>query len=215
MRWISRHWLALSLGLVALICATLVFGLVRYGYLSWAILASRKDAFAALQSLLTTLGFLVAFLFSYYRFFAGRTFARLADLTIAAGCADSPGGGRLHGITVCVKNVGTLTIREPELNLYVTDHLADGKISEQAVAKFTFAGWQSPPRAQQLIDPGETDQFHAVREVPAGTYASTYFAIVEDDVGNSWRAYALVTATRRGSPGSETGTTAAGTGGSG
>jgi len=175
-----------------LIAVTFVFGLYRHGFFDWDLLKRHHESWGALNSIVTIAALVVGFILSYYRFFAGRTFACRADLTVRGSQAITPAGGKLHGVTVVVKNVGTLPIYDAELRLMVTDLDTSGKRRQKKVEKWTANGPFLPVGSHFVIDPGESDEFYAVHEVGVNVYASHYVATVRDSKHNVWRGYKLI-----------------------
>ncbi len=193
-RWLRRHHSTLALILTVAIVVTVAFGLIRKGYLDSNQLARSKDAFAALNSLVAILALLLAFSLSYFRFFAGRTFARRAELAMTTDVALAPDGSCLHAISLKLQNVGTLSIYDPELSLIAVDHAKGGSKTTSKVTNWLENGEFASDRLESLIDPGETAHFHATRHVQPGIWSSSYAAVVRDRHGNVWQGFALASA---------------------
>jgi hypothetical protein len=190
-KWLERHYATIALALSTAIVVALAFVLADKGYLDKARLAESKDALAALNSLVAILAVLLAFTLSYFRFFAGRTFARRADVEVTVEAALAPDGSSLHAISIRVANIGTLTIQTPELKLNAIDRLQDGSTTQSEVDQWLKNDAFASERLQPLIDPGETAHFQATRLVPAGAWATSYAAAIQDKNGNVWQSFAL------------------------
>lgn len=190
-KWLERHYAAIALALITAILVALAFALADKGYLDRARLAESKDALAALNSLVSILALLLAFVLSYFRFFAGRTFARRADVEVAVEIATAPDGSSLHAISIRLENIGTLTIHAPELKLNATDRFKDGSKTECEVDEWLENDAFASERLQPLVDPGETSHFQATRLVPDGAWASSYAAAIQDRHRNVWQGFAL------------------------
>lgn len=192
-RWLRRHNAPIILTLSLLILLAMVYGSVRRHLVSLKGLKDTKDAFAALNSIVNVAGVVVAFLFAYFRFFAGRTFARRAEVTLSVETAAPDTGPALHAVTLKVENIGTLTIHNPELSIQVTDFSGENTETPGEIERWLSNETFASPTLEMVIDPGETAQFHAVRRVASSSWASSYAAVVRDRHGNVWQCFALTT----------------------
>lgn len=101
--------------LLAILTALLRIYFHKVGVLSLDWLEINKDALAAISSLCSTVALVVASILAYYRFFRGRTLTTRAELSIDIDAISGPDGINLHSISVSAKNIGTVTIWDPQL----------------------------------------------------------------------------------------------------
>ena len=90
-----------------------IANLVKDGLITEAVLKEKKDAIEAAASIVTTVLILLGAIFSYFRFFRGRTLAVRAEISIEVSVHGTPRDSNLHAIRVLVKNVGASAIWEP------------------------------------------------------------------------------------------------------
>jgi hypothetical protein len=173
---------------LSVVLAVLLLAYARKaGILSTVWLVAHKDALAAVSSAFSAAGILVGGILAYYRFFRGRTLATRAELAIAVSIIRSPGTQLLHSITVSIKNVGTVTIWEPQPIIEVTKWHTDGKSTS-----FTISTWYEVPDANadesliSALDSGESGDFFTQHLFEADVWAVTYAATVSCTTGDSW-----------------------------
>ena len=188
---LRRHHVIIALTLSAVIALFAGIGLFRRGYMSVTHLAPYKDALAALSSLLNIGLVALASVFSYLRFFAGRTFARRADVSINVIVAAAIDKSHLHAISLTIKNIGNLTIFEPEMSLLAIDYFTDGSKRESKVENWVTNDQFASEVIVSLIDAGEECCFLASRKTETAIWATTYAAVVRDQSGNVWQSFAL------------------------
>jgi hypothetical protein len=158
----------------------------KFGFLSWALLASKKDALDSISKLVTIATVSTGAILSYFRFFRGRTFSLRAELSIAATPHKRPDGKWLYVITVAAKNVGTMTIWEAYPNVEL--HLLKAEGNPEVVR---INVWHSPrsdssSSSVRVLDPAETALYFFHHVAPLETWGITIFASVSSDTGDSW-----------------------------
>lgn len=80
--WLTRNRELLFPAITVLIAFFLLANLVKHGILAPSALAANKDALSALNSTVNVIVIIFGAIFSYYRFFRGRTFFARADVDI-------------------------------------------------------------------------------------------------------------------------------------
>jgi len=111
--WFIRHRESIIPALLTIVAALLLANLVRHGVLSASRLAKNKDALSALQSCVQVVVLVLGAIFSYYRFFRGRTFVARGDLIVTVITVNAERAS-LHGVTLEFKNLGTTTVWRPK-----------------------------------------------------------------------------------------------------
>jgi hypothetical protein len=113
-----RVW-ATPVLLAVLVALGMVYA-AKVGVLSLGWLQSRKDAFAAINSIVGVIVLLAGSTIGYLRFFRGRTLTSRVELSISVDRLESPRSGFLHSVTVSAKNIGTIAIWAPRPRLQIT-----------------------------------------------------------------------------------------------
>ena len=149
--WLQRYKGTLVFVLSIVAIALLIANVWKHQILSSTWLGTHKDALAALNSIVTLLVFLAASIFSYYRFFRGRTLSLRANLDIDISVHETPNEYNLHAYTVTAKNVGTSTIWNPKPHLRVIVHGPEEIQSERDIEHW----YEEPGSSDQ---PGHTSR---------------------------------------------------------
>jgi hypothetical protein len=197
---LTRHKLTLLLSLSAGIAILALFISIREGFWAPSNLSRSKDLLAAINSLVGVVALAVALSLAYFRFFAGRTLAKSANVKVQAESAARPDKAGLHAITISVENIGSQSIHDLDHSLVAIDYLDDGTSERTKVTEFVENTEFDSEDLASLIDPGETVHVHAVRLVPPAVWASTYAAAIRDSRGNVWRGYALAASAAASNP---------------
>jgi hypothetical protein len=192
MKWLTRHRETIIPFLVVAVVAMTLANLLKHGYLAPSQLAANKDALAALNSAVTIVVVLVGSVFSYYRFFRGRTFITRAEVTINVAVIPATEDFHLHAVIISLKNIGSVSIWElrPLVTLY--EYGPDGTSSR------TWDNWneaRSPigeSNTVSVIDSGETISFVSHTEVPRSSWAVIYSVFIHSDEGQIWKHCAIV-----------------------
>jgi hypothetical protein len=163
----------------------LLANLIRHGVLTTSTLARNKDALNALQSAVQVVFIIVGAVFSYYRFFRGRTFVSRADVAIMVEVIKATDAANLHAVTIDFKNLGTVSVIEPRPTVEVYVYGPSGEDAE------TWDNWRSVgPGTKRptysVVDSGETVSFLNDHTVPTAAWAVAYVAFVTDVDGVTW-----------------------------
>ncbi len=149
------------------------------GCFDW--LAKQKDALTALNSIVTMLILIAGSIFSYYRFFRGRTLSLRSELSLDVSVHQTPEQYFIHAIALTAKNVWGSTIWNPKPSIVM--HIHGPKDVEQH--KVINNWWEEPGNEDQktaiVIDPAETVGFFARQDIPATVWAVTYMASLQAD----------------------------------
>ena len=178
--------------LVLLVAALLLANLVGHGILTASALAESKDALSALQSAVQVIFIILGAVFSYYRFFRGRTFISRADVTVNVSVIETTGEANLHWVSIELKNLGTVSIWDPRPLLTVHLFGPDGVSSESwADWREALAGGDASP-TYSVVDSGETASFTTYHNVSKTVWAAVYESFVTDADGVKWKRSTMV-----------------------
>lgn len=184
--WIRRHRGALVFALSIVAISLLLANAWRHQLLSVEWLKNQKDALAALNSIVTLLVFIAASIFSYYRFFKGRTLSLRADPQIDISVHPTTAEANLHAYNLTIKNVGTSTIWNPKPHLKLIIHGPPEIEDEREIS-----GWYEEERENDqstvpVIEAEERVSFFGHQEIVKEAWAVTYIASIHADSGDSW-----------------------------
>jgi hypothetical protein len=160
--------------LVAVIVILIVAYLIKLGLIDPRRLGADKDSIAAIGSICTTLTVLVTGVFAYHRFFRGRTFTLRLDVNCEVTMVDGPHPASLGLLTVSVKNIGNVTVWDPQVSANVTYRYLDGRTVREPVAWPEDAVVRASRRRKvTAIDPGECSTFSAEIFIDKDVWALT------------------------------------------
>jgi hypothetical protein len=191
-KWLTRNREALIPLLVLAVATLILANLLKHGLLTPSVLAANKDALAALNSAVSIVVIVVGAIFSYYRFFRGRTFFSRAELKISVVVIETTKNFNLHAVTLEVKNIGTMSIWEPTPLVKLYEYGPAGPTSD------TWGDWRdavgSSDEADMLsvIDSGEVVSFINHHEVGKSIWAVTYVAFVTAKSREVWKVSTTV-----------------------
>jgi hypothetical protein len=192
MKWFTRYRDTIVPLLVVIIAALLLVNLIKHDILTASHLAANKDALAALQSAVQVVFIVLGSVFSYYRFFRGRTFVTRADVGIKVEVIEATKDFNLHSITIELKNLGTVCLWDPkpqmELHLLGPDGVTTISKREWREA----ASPHAPTALYAVVDSGETVSFGTYQEIPKTVWAVAYEAFVTDADGVTWKRSQMV-----------------------
>lgn len=190
--WLTRHREIAIPGLVVFAGILVLADLLKYGILTPSVLASNKEALSALNSVVTIIAVVVGGVFSYYRFFRGRTFYSRAELKIVVAIIPTKPGTNMHAVVLEVKNIGTLSIWNPvpvmRVQLYGPNGVEDRVYDSWSEAR-------SPTGEHgtlAVIDSGETASFWTELEVPDAVWVVFYTAFIHSERGEIWKQVSVV-----------------------
>lgn len=192
MRWFARYRETIVLALTLLVAGLFLANLIRHEVLSTSTLAESKDALSALQSAVQILFIVLGAVFSYYRFFRGRTFVSRANVDVDVTVIETPKQVALHWITIEFRNLGTVSIWAPQPEVIVELVGPTGTSSE------TWRDWREASTGRErvrhfsVVDSGEAISFTALKEIPADIWAVGYQVFVTDADGVRWKRAVMV-----------------------
>jgi hypothetical protein len=189
-------WLRRNRGTILFVLSLLVVGLAvanawKAHVVSFAWLAAQKDALGSLNSIVGMLVLIVGSVFSYFRFFRGRTLSLRSELALSVSVHATTENYFIHAMTLSAKNVGNVTIWNPLPRISLRIH---GPPDNQRVED--VVDWEREQEQTQdliaVIDPGETVSFFAVRHIECAAWAVTYSASLRADQGDTWHVCKMV-----------------------
>jgi hypothetical protein len=190
--WLTRHREAIMPLLVLAAVTLILANLLRHGLLTPSILAANKDALAALNSAVGVIVIVVGGIFSYYRFFRGRTFFSRAELKVSVVVIETTEDFNIHAVTVEVKNIGTLSIWEPTPYVRVDQYGPRGRKTDQWANWTEASGPGVETEMLTVIDSGETAAFICQHQVEKSIWSVTYVAFVKSREREIWKASTTV-----------------------
>ena len=183
--WIGRNRGTILFALSLLATGLLIANVWKSRIVSLAWLAAQKDAIGALSGIVATVVLVIGSIFSYFRFFHGRTLSLRTELAIAVSVHNTDEDYLIHAITLSAKNVGGVTIWNPLPHISLRVH---GPGSTEEILR--ISDWTREPTGSvaslSVIDPGETATFFALRRIPNRAWAVTYAATLRADRGDAW-----------------------------
>lgn len=196
--WTALPWLGRRKGTILfvltllLVVAAFAAGWWYYGRFWPNWLGDQHDAISAVKDIVTLTILVAGSVFSYYRFFKGRTLSLRAELTVAVTVHETPEQDRLHAITLTAKNVGTASVWNPKATITARFHLPEGVEETHRLNNWLEEGGGEKTELS-VMDAGETIQFFAHQRVPVAAWAVTYLASLHADQGDTWHVGQTVT----------------------
>jgi hypothetical protein len=174
--------------LLAVVIATLVLAnLIKHGALTASRLKDNKDALAALQSVVQVIVLSLGAIFSYYRFFRGRTFVSRADVALDVQVFATETDDYLHAIAIEFRNLGTVSIFDPQPVLNIR-YYGPSDIEDEHWTNWREARLPGRSRlSYAVVDSGETASYSASHAVPNIVWAVEYTAFITDADGITWK----------------------------
>ena len=191
MKWLLRNRETLFPALSAVALALLIALLVREDILTASKLAENKDALGALSSSVSMILLTIGGIFSYYRFFRGRTFFARADINIKVTVIDADSDELIHFVVIEIKNIGTLPIWNPVPVVDVT--AIDGnEESSERWDNWVEGSLNRGTELHTVVDSGEDASFFNTHRVPKSVCAVSYIAYVTAESGETWKKAVMV-----------------------
>ena len=186
-QWLTRNREIAVSSLATIVAILILADLIKYRWLTASSLAINKDALAALSSSVSVIAICVGAVFSYYRFFRGRTFYSRAELKIEVTVIPRDAAVNMHAVIVEVKNIGTLPIWSPSLVLTVVQHGPNGEKAEVLDSWSIARSPRGEAGTVAVIDSGETAPFWTDLEFSSDIWAVFYTAFVHSGEGEIWK----------------------------
>jgi hypothetical protein len=184
--WLERHRDEI-LGILLLSVTALALANVLKGRsISLAWLKDNKDAITAATGIATTLLVFLGGIFSYYRFFRGRTFAARAELKLSVSVHPTTEDFHLHSIVAEIKNLGSMPIWDPQPTIWFTIHGPEGS------TRNVIDDWFDPPILSgqrsdlTVIESSETTSYFAQHKIPKAAWVVTYLMAIRSRSGDVW-----------------------------
>ncbi|MCG8526518.1 MAG: hypothetical protein MI748_09075 [Opitutales bacterium] len=124
--------------------------------------------------------------FSYLRFFRGRTLAAKADAELKVSVHDTDCDFYLHSVSLYLKNLGSVSIWDPKPVVQLITHGPDGSNEKRVISS-----WYNPENilnrdGNVVVDIQETVMFSSIEKIPKNIWAVTYLACVESKCKDDW-----------------------------
>jgi hypothetical protein len=185
--WLTRNRETLIPVLLVGICAFAIANLIKHKFLTASALASNKDALAALNNCVNVVFVTLGAIFSYYRFFRGRTFFSRAEVTLDVSVLPATTEKNLHALSLTIKNIGSLAIWDPKPEIKVYRHGATESARQVWDAWHEARSTHGDPDALTVIESGETASFINEHLVDKTVWAITYVAFVRSQNNDIWK----------------------------
>ncbi|QDV51009.1 hypothetical protein [Gimesia fumaroli] len=182
-----QHHAQIIAVLILIILILLFFNLIKHELIRPDWLAVNKDSISAAYDIFSIVVLLIVSIFSYYRFFRGRTFAMRAQPKITATVHDTSDNYYIHAITVEIENVGPLPIWNPSPVTVAKIHGPNEIEREKVIDQ-----WSRPPFSSDratnyvIIETGETISFFAHQKIPKEAWAVTYSTSIRAESKDIW-----------------------------
>lgn len=184
--WLTRNRATVVPGLVLAGLVLTLAILLKHGILSRSTLEENKDSLSALNSAAGIIVIVLGGVFSYYRFFRGRTFVERAQPTLSVRVVPAD-GENIHAVTLTLENIGTLPIWNPLPTVHVRLEGPEGETRQTWDRWFEARTQDSSDEYLHVVDPAESVSFiHHIR-VPEDVWVATYVAFVRSDSRQIWK----------------------------
>jgi hypothetical protein len=193
--WLERHRGEIVGILSLLVTALVLANVLKERSLSLAWLKQNKDAITAATGIATTLLVFLGGIFSYYRFFRGRTFSSRAELKLSIAVHPTTEDFNLHSIVAEIKNLGSMPIWDPKPTIWLTIHGPEGN------TKRVIDDWFDPPSSSAqdsnitVVESTETTSFFAQQKIPKVAWVVTYLMAIRSRSGDVWHVGSSVSNT--------------------
>jgi hypothetical protein len=183
--WVRRNRGTILFVLTLVVTGLLVGNAWKARLVSLAWLATQKDTIGALNSIVGMFVLVIGSIFSYFRFFRGRTLSLRSELAITVSVHVTTEKYLIHAITLSAKNVGNATIWNPLPHISARVHAPPHAQTTIEIGDWEHEQVQSAEMVP-VVDPGETVTFFAVRHIASEAWAVTYSASLRADQGDTW-----------------------------
>jgi hypothetical protein len=153
----TNYWIG---ALVALLTIFVIGILFKNNVLTFKLITDNQAFISTIKDIVFLITVIGGAVFSYYKFFKGRTFSLKADIKFDIHIFKTPEENLLHVIKVEVENIGTLSIWDPQLILKIRCYKKNGEITKETIRNWgensEFIGKEN--RAS-VLDSGEKAYF--------------------------------------------------------
>ena len=191
-KWFARDRETIIPLMVVLACVLLLANLIKHGILSASQLTQSKDPLSALQSATQVVFLVLGAVFSYYRFFRGRTFVSRGEVTISVNVIETTTDYNLHWVSIEFKNLGTVSVWDPKPEVFVT------MFGPAGVVRDSWSDWREAVTGREIrrgfsvIDSGEIASFTTHQEVSKTIWAVEYQVFVTNADGVRWKRATMI-----------------------
>lgn len=186
-KFYRQNYGQIIVGLTIIAIGLFLVNLIKRDIIGLEWLSKNKDSIGAINDIFSIAILLVASIFSYYRFFRGRTFAMRAKPKITTTVHNTSENFFIHAITVKIENVGQLPIWNPSPVTVAKVHGPDDSEKDRVVDN-----WSRPPFTSDkeletvVIETGETISFFAHQKIPKEVWAVTYSTSIKSESKDIW-----------------------------
>lgn len=169
----KRRYLVVAL--LSLITILVIAVIIKDNKITAQKLIANKDLFTAIKDLATIIAIILGVIFTYYRYFIGKTFSLNGNIDIDVTLIETENNTILHCLKISFKNIGTLAIWQPRAKIYVSKYEQEvfTNIAEMEIES-QFSSTIDKKKYDTVIDSGETAYFFAHKEfltkVPVVSY---------------------------------------------
>ena len=168
--------------LILLLASLLIALLVKYDVITTNIDEGTKNFVDVLSKITTAIFLLVGGIFSYLKFFKGRTLSPKLVITINSGMVEQ-GDANLHWIEAQIENKGSVAIWNYETNIYA---FFDGDFEQLIRVSECLPRPHDTKARETVIDVSEVVFEHALLTVPNQVSAISFQVEVRDQSKTVW-----------------------------
>jgi hypothetical protein len=176
-------WILSAIVTILLVLNVFAGKLVPNGYLK-----KNKEEIGVIKDITTIAAIIIALIFSYYKFFVGKTYSSKANTDIAYTLIETPFESIFHNIKISFINTGEIAIWEPKLTV-------QAKLMENEKDKFNIEVFSDITEISlestaddtgYLVGPSETAYFLFQKHVPKKVWAVNYLISIRESRGIKW-----------------------------
>lgn len=171
--------------LLTILTITIVLLVFKSNIISAEKLKSNKDVFSAIKDIAAIIGILFAVIFTYFKYFIGRTFSLNAETGIEITLIESPNNSYLHSLRISIKNIGSFAIWNPVITLSIIKHEGEAETTE-VINDIQENMAVTGEKYDNVINPGETASIFFRKEIPGNIWAVNYKAQIVFGNRKTW-----------------------------
>lgn len=164
----------------------IVFGsaiVANLDFFTVANLRVQKDFISAVGTMISSSLLMLGAIFSYYRFFKGRTFTEKLNIRINLKVIECDDKENIHALDIALSNTSSIVIRDPEAMLTVS--LIDRDALKLDPIQLQVPDFD-PSKSNALIEPQENFHYHKNLIVAKSVKAVSYYVSVRSKRNHRW-----------------------------